>query len=565
MTNAIDAVGNGYSFGGNATTVIDGLCTYSVQGIVTELCIRAGMDPSMIDTSQLFGLQCRGFTVVNQYPCTSSLQALSNVFMFDPSNYDGVVHFVLRGADTVATITQDSYVITQTDTGADDPLQDQSERADSVQIPQTLNLNYFDVEGGLATSLQSSQRIGDPRATGSQDLQTAVILNADEAARVIKINHAVMVEDAKSQINFTVTDQYLALTVADCIFVPYDDKVYRCRITQIDMDDGQQALQMLQDRQSAVVSNIQGFPAAIPTPPPSVVVGPTLIQPIDIHIISDNDDSLGCYLAIGASVDSWKGALIEVSLDGGATYFNSFYNYIPSICGTLRTALGSHLAEYPDAVNTCSVVLLNPNDALEAASETQMLNGINLAIVGNEVVQFGNVDESGTPGTWTVGYWFRGRKGTTATAHAMGERFVVLDRNTLMFVPMQLAYVGRSLTVRATSLNGTPSDVTTVTFTYTGQSQVEYPVAYLQARRSGSDGVISWQGVGKLGSGASVAMGLHFAGYVLTLTDGSTTQTYSQTASTLTTSLAAFSGPITVTVVAVNNLTGNGPATAVTF
>lgn len=564
MINVKDIAGGG-SFGGNAVGAIDGLCTYTLSSIVMELAVRAGMDPRFIDVSQLAQIQCRGFTVVNQYACTAALQALSNIFLFDPSSYDGKVHFVLRGADAVDTITPDDFVIAQQNQGADDPFQNQSVRADSVQIPALLNLNYFDVTGGLATSLQSSQRVGDPRAVGSKDLQTPVILTADEAARVVKVQHQVMVEDGKSQLNFSVTDAFLHLTVADNVFVPWGGKTYRCRITQVDLNDGQQALQLLQDRQSAYVSRIQGIPAYVPTAPVNAVVGPTTIVPLDIHIISDSDDSLGCYLALGASVDTWQGALIEVSLDGGQSYFTSFNNTTAAVVGTLDTPLGIHPSDYPDTVNSCQLTLLNPADALESANQAQMQNGANLAIIGNEVVQFGNASETSTPGTWHVDYWFRGRKGTDAVAHAAGERFVLLQRAYIMNVPMQLSYVGRTLTVRATSFNGTASDITTVSFVYTGQSQVERAVAYLAAHRDGSNGVLSWQGVGKIGAGARVAMGLYFTGYRVTLTDGTLTQVFTTSDQGYTADLSAFTGSVTATVQQLNSLTGAGPGVQVTF
>lgn len=556
---------DGDSFGGNAVGKVAGLCTYTLSSIVMELAMRAGMDPRFVNVDQLSQLQCRGFTVINQYACTAALQALSNVFLFDPSSYDGKVNFVLRGADAVDMITPNQFVIAQQNQGADDPFQGQNTRADSVQVPARLNLNYFDVSGGLATSLQSSQRIGDPRAVGSNDMQTPVILTADEAARVVKIQHQVMVEDAKAQLNFSVTDAFLHLTVADNVFVPWAGKMYRCRITQVDINDGQQALQLLLDRQSAYVSKVQGIPPYVPTPPPSAVVGPTTIAPLDLHIISDSDDSLGCYLAVGATVDSWQGALIEVSLDGGESFFTSFNITTPTIMGTLDTALGDHPRDYPDRHNSCQVTLLNSKDELESASQAQMQNGTNLALIGNEMVQFGNATETSTPGTWQLDYWFRGRKGTDLVAHAPGERFVILQRAYIMNVPMQLSFVGRTLTVRATSFNGTDSDITTTSFVYTAQSQTERPVAYLAARRNGTDGLLSWQGVGKIGAGASVAMGLYFAGYRVTLTDGTTTQVFTTSDQNYTADLSGFVGSVTATVNVMNSMTGAGPGVQVIF
>jgi len=555
-------------FGGSAYGVIDDLCLWSLQNIVMELAIRAGMDPTMIDASELQSIKVRGFTVINQYPATNAIRALSDVFMFDPSNYDGVVHFTLRGKDTVATITTDDFVLDDPNSGFDNPVQNKGTRADSIQIPRQLNLNYFDVSGGLATSLQSSTRSSDPRATGSQDLQSPVIMNADEAKRVVTINHKVMIEDNKNQFNFKLSDKFLGLVPANNIFIPVGSKYVRARITQIEINDGHQSYQLLQDRQSAYnsASQLEGYPAYTPTEPPSAIVGPTIIQPIDSRIISDSDDSLGCYIALGISTQTWQGAIVELSVDGGANYIDNFTGYVAAVMGTIRDSFEAHPVDYPDQANAFSVELYNVDDELYSANQEQLQNRTNLCIVGDEIMQFGDAVQTTSGSVWDISYLLRGRKGTDAVAHAAGERFVMMDRSGLYFLPAELAYLGKTLTLRATSLNGTDTDITTTTFVYNGNSQVEYPVAYLSASRDGAgSGTISWQGVGKLGSGASVAMGIYFKEYLVTLTDGVTTQTYHTTDQSLTSDLSAFSGDVTATVSAVNTLTGEGPGVAVIF
>jgi hypothetical protein len=561
MTNAIDNP-NGGHFGGAADDVAAGMCNYSLASILMELAVRAGMDPRTVDASRLQGIGVRGFTVVNQYACSAAMQALSQIFLFDPSNYDGVVHFVPRGDDAVATITEDDLVLDDVTQGANDPTQ--NTRSDAITIPARLNLNYYDIAGGLATSLQISQRDGDPRATGSQDLSTTIILSADEAMRVVRINHQVMVEDQKNQFNLTLTDKFIGLVPAQNVFVQNNGKVRRARITQIDMYDGKQTYQMLQDRQSAYGSDAQGYPAYIPTPPPSAVIGQTLIEALDIHIISDRDDSLGCYIAVSGQTQSWQGALIELSIDGGANYIDSFTANSWTVMGHLVGTLGAGSPDVPDEGNSCEIYLPLQFASLNSASQAQMQSGANLCIIGNEMLQFGNAAETSTEGTWTIDYFFRGRKSTAPVAHSDGERFVLLTRNSLYYIPAELSYLGRSITLRATSLNGDDTDVVTTTFVYTGQSQVERPVAYLSAYRDTSDDAnISWQGIWKLGAGARVGAGVHWLGYQITLTDGSTTQVFNQLTDELVTSLAAFSGPVTITVVQLNGLTGAGPATSV--
>jgi hypothetical protein len=550
---------DGFSYGGAAIPRPNDLCTYSLQSMVYEICIRAGMDPRMVDVTALGGIQVRGFTITNLYAAYGAIQSLSSVFFFDPTNSDGAVRFIPRGANAIATITEDDMIVTSDDSL--DTIEDNSQRSDSIQIPRVLHLNYYDVDGGSATDQQNSERAGDWRATGEQSLQTAVILSADEAKRVVGINHKVMVEDQKSQLQFTLSDKWLSLVTADTVFVQYQGKTRRGRIVEVDTDDGQQAYKLLQDRQSAYISNVQGYPADEQTPPPDRIVGLTTIEPIDIHIIDDHDDYFGCYIAVAGSVDAWIGAQVDVSLDGGATFIDSMTLTREATIGKIVGSMTDHPIDIPDQENSIIVQFALDGDELEQISQAGLLNKGNLAIIGNEVIQFKNVSQD-TSGDWHLSYFLRGRKGTESVAHSTGERFILLDRNTLNFIPAQLIYRNRPVTLRATSLNGDATDVTTITFTYTGQSQVEYAPKYLQAHRVGTDLVASWQGIGKLGAGVSVAYGLYFVGFRVSITDGTNTSTV-DLGNVLTTTfdVSGFSSPITLSVLQLNSLIGEGPAT----
>ena len=255
-------------------------------------------------------------------------------------------------------------------------------------------------------------------------------------------------------------------------------------------------------------------------------------------------------------------ASVELSLDGGANNITSESTRVGSIMGTLVTALGDHPAAFPDVVNACQVEITTPNAALVNTDLAGMMNRRNRAIIGDELVNFADTDEV-TPGTWELSHWLRGRKGTDTAAHAPGERFVMLD--TTMFIPAELAWLGRTLTFRATTFGRPADEATMASVVFTGQSQVERRPAYLQARRDGTDVVASWQGVGRLGGGANVAMGVQFAGFQVTLTDGSTTETHNTLTGEFTGSLASFVGPVTVRVQQRNQLTGLGPYIEVTI
>lgn len=562
MLPAYHNLPDGSGFGGNAYgRGIAGLCTWPLEAIVAEICVRAGMDPRTFDVSQLYGIECRGFAITNIYAAYGALQSLSQIFLFDPSNYDGKVHFVTRGNDVALTITQDMFVLDDAQTN--DGVEDQSKSSDPIQIPRVLNLNYYDIAGGLATDMQTSERSGDRRAVGSQSLQTAVVMDADEAKWVVGINHKIMIEDQKAEVKFSLSDTQLSLAVADCIFLEYEGSVDRYRIAQADINDGKQDYILLHDRQSAYISSAQGFPAAPQTPPPNRLVGTTLLEVMDIHILADRDDFLGAYVAVAGRVNAWYGATVELSIDGGANYIDSFVAQTQAIIGETATAISDHPFAYPDTINTLRVVIELPDTDLLDATFPQLLNKTNMAIVGDEVFQFGDVDEP-TPGTFDLSYLLRGRNQSQTVAHAVGERFVLLDRTALYYIPAELMYRNRTLTLRATSLGASATDdPTIVTFTFVGESQIERAPGYLSARRTATDVVIAWQGIGKLGAGVNVAMGVSFVNYHVVITDGTLTHTFDTTNQFYTDALSGFSGPLTITVSARNSLTGLGPATTV--
>ena len=550
MYMTLQALYHGEAF--TPPSCIEGSIT--LDQVVTDICDRAGLPASLIDVSELAGIPVRGFTGTNQYPALSALRALSEVFFFDPAPVDGKVKFIRRGHNTVATITEDDFL-------DDEEEIEQSTRKDSISIPRVVHLNYHDIAGGMATDKQSSERPPSPRAVGELSTQSAVIMSADEAARVVAINHKVMADNQRGELKFQLAENFIGLIPTDTVILQWQGRSVRARIDELKIDDGSQEYLARYDRQSAYVSNVEGIPAAPQTPPPSNVVGPTLIEPLDIHILQDADDAVGLsyYVAVSGLFDAWQGAQVELSFDGGVNYIDSADTRTAAIMGTLLTELPDHPAETPDETNTVQVRITTPSAELEEVTLEDLLSDdTNLCIIGDELVQFAGVDEI-AEGDWELSVMLRGRKGTASVAHAIGERFVLLDRGSLALIPAGLTDIGRTFTFRATSFGTTVDSGTVVSMIYAGRSQIEREAAYLAAHRDGSSAVVSWQGVGRLGAGITTAHGARFAGYRVTFDDGVTEETVDTDAETLTHDVSGFGSPITISVAQLNDLTGAGP------
>lgn len=518
-------------------------CFYPLGDVVSELCIRAGIEESQIDISELDGV-VYGMQITNEQEAFEWLLALSEAFLFDPTSYDGILHFKHRGGDSVKTIDPDDII--------GDGL-DEKVRKSPQTIPQVVNLNYYDVGGGVDTDKQTSDRSIDTRGENQENITTDIVMTADFAAQLVVKKHKIIIEEQKGDFKITLPDSYLELVTAD--IVQFNSE--RFRIQEVKIDDGTLDVSLIYDRKSAYTSNVLGIPPRPLPDPISTVPGETLIEIIDTHILASGDDSqLGFYVAISGQKPAWSGATVEFSEDGGSTWVDSQQASTPAIMGELVSTLGEHSAYIPDQHHTVQVEIKTPNLGLESATLTQMMNRANRALIGDEIINFGNVTEV-SPGVWELSYLLRGRLGTDPVSHAIGERFVMLDRSFIEYYPTEKYNLNQQLTLRATSFNS--STQTTTTETFVGNSQKERKVGYLRARRiDGGQVVIEWIGTGRKGGKTAVEHGDYFTGYRIDV-GGTLTDTTNQS---LTTSISG--SPTTIKVYQLNSITGQGPAVEIT-
>lgn len=514
---------------------------WSVSSIILDIATRAGVPAERLNVDRIEG-GVDGFVTTNKQSAAAAIEQLAGIFLFDPANYDGVLHFVPRGGSVVRAITRDECV--------DDRNEEvETSRKDPISVPRVINLEYYDTDGGLTKDKQTSDRSQDGRSVSDSVTETTVIMRADDAARSVVISHKIAIEEQRGEISFSLADTHLDLTVGDV--VTYDGA--RLRITDIEIDDGVQHYTTVYDRLAAYESAIEGLPIDVPSVPPSLIVDESRIEIIDTHILESADDSLSYYVAVSSVGTNWAGAVVEISKDGGANWIDDSGTNANSVMGELSSPLPVGPVPYPDRVNTVTVTLLRDDMSLTPATMTEMMNRANLAIIGDELVNFSEVGQVG-PSEWVIGGFLRGRKGTSVAAHPAGTRFVLLNLGILDVVEAEPFELNRPLTFRITSVGSeTPSQTTTLV--YQGNSQRERMPAYLKTRRDGGNIVVSWQGVGRTGGGASVGMGSYFAGYRVSL--GSTVIDTPQREVTIPYT------PGTLSVAQLNTITGPGPAATV--
>ena len=143
---------------------------------------------------------------------------------------------------------------------------------------------------------------------------------------------------------------------------------------------------------------------------------------------SGSGDTVGLYAAVSSSGAGWKGAALYVDQGDGALYALGTSGRQRATMGTATQVLRSGPVGMVDRSGSVTVQLLGADMALVSASMRQLAQGANLALLGEELIQFGQATALGG-GVWRLEQLLRGCGGTEGAigGHRVGESFVLID------------------------------------------------------------------------------------------------------------------------------------------
>jgi hypothetical protein len=104
------------------------------------------------------------------------------------------------------------------------------------------------------------------------------------------------------------------------------------------------------------------------------------------------------------------------------------------------------------------VELVNGEHWLQSCDDDLLAAGENSAMLGSELIQFGEAVPVG-PGRFRLSRLLRGRRGTewAMTEHAVGERFVLIDPQSLQRIDISSGQAGATVSATPRGLSDTPA------------------------------------------------------------------------------------------------------------
>ena len=506
-------------------------------------------EPTRYDTS-LLTTPVQGFTIDSVGAAKSAIQTLQQAYFFDIVDSNGVYKFIPinHPRDVINLRIEDLAA----HTGEQKPVDYEIIEADPASLPSKVTVKYIDPDLNYDVNQQDSNlEVKGHYNPNPVLLDFNLILTASEAATIAD-RALILAWIAKYTYKFKLPPAYLDLEPADLIANVFDDRNLPIRLTRLRL-----GANLIVDAEGTahevffwnlvrqletggvtlgvadynVILEVSGTPTAVadnegniytegtdysvtsegniqviesgniapgtelvvsttkPPEPDPISTGSTAVPTdtellvLDIPLISNDDPDYTIYLTGDGEV-SWNGATVYLSDDNNRyTYTAELSTY--GIFGTAITSL--------DRDGVLTVQVNRPE--LESITDSDIVNGYNLALVGNKIVQFKTAELTDV-NTYRLSQITTGLRGTeTQLDPVAGDRFVLLTGNNayLNSISLSALDIGEVRYFKAVSPGQTLDEVDALQITYQGIAQRPYaPVNLAATKNLRGDITITW-------------------------------------------------------------------------
>jgi hypothetical protein len=451
-----------------------------VAAAVEQIAARVGIDGARIDTRDL-QMVLDGFVVHQRVSARAAISQLMQGFFFTILERDGKLVAERRDQRAPVVIPEGDLV---PQTAGDRQVPWVMTREEDIALPQRVEVQYLDRLQRFETQVESAMRHVGAARDGVQ-VPLGIVLSQTHA-RLVAEQVLAQRWSERSRVSLHLPMRYAALEPGDRLQLGG----MTLRIEQV--QTGRPGVVRITAARTEAevwdgyVAPGDGAGSEFVLPP-----SPTRCEILDIPALpGDTQEQYNLRVAACGTGEGWRGAsLLRIGEDGNETILTQFDR--AAVMGQCLQVLGAGPAQVLDEVNTLEVALLG-DGTLASTSLVAMLGGANVAVVGEELVQFMQATALGD-GVYRLSRLLRGRLGTERhiASHVAGERFVLLDA-AIATVPMSAAQVGQPWALRAVAVGESFGGGTVLSHTLAGESLRPYAPVHLAAVRSGGDIVLRW-------------------------------------------------------------------------
>ncbi|MBU6167357.1 MAG: hypothetical protein KGQ52_14690 [Alphaproteobacteria bacterium] len=317
-------------------------------------------------------------------------------------------------------------------------------RAGSSGLPDAVELAYYDDSRDFQPGLQRARL----RAGVRVDNDVLPLALSPALARQLALTRLLRQQAGRRQRSLRLPWRFLGLAPGDVIALPDGD----WQVTETRFEAFVLHVELVQRAGSAAMAAASDGGRALAQQ--ALPAGPTRLLALDVPPLpGELPDGPRLWLAGAGAAPGWRGADVELSLDGGASFVAAGRLPGAAVLGSALTVLGPADPAGWDRHGVVEVELLAEAMWLEGRSENSVLAGANLALLGAEIIQFTTATALGNR-RFALSGLLRGRRGSewAVAGHAVGEDFVLLDPDALLALPLPLERLGEPILLRPVGL-----------------------------------------------------------------------------------------------------------------
>jgi Putative phage tail protein len=299
-------------------------------------------------------------------------------------------------------------------------------RLASAPAPSALAIRHYDPARDYQIGLQRVWRKRDGRADEVIELPASL---SASAALLLAENRIAVAQTERSGADITLPWRYLDLRPGQLVALPGDARTFRLGAVSLQAMVVNAGLTLHHQPELAALASGSGRSVSAA----DLIHGATRLLLIDLPNLQTGVATAPQLFAAAAGVlPGWRRAQLLISVDDGASWNEVGETAAPAVLGKVATALPAGQPYITDHAAQLTVDLGHSGMMLAATDIDGLISGRNLALVGQELIQFLNVDMLSATTARLTGL-VRGRRGTewAMPVHGANEDFVLIDAETL--------------------------------------------------------------------------------------------------------------------------------------
>ncbi len=366
-------------------------------------------------------------------------------------------------------------------------------RQSTFTKPSHLFVNYTClVEGynNLACKKHTRiSRLGQAKKFNPQEIELPLVITDEEASKFADEMHTKL-WIMPILLKFNLPPKYMYLDGGDMIKLIKNDEEYILSLNSTAIGwDGTIICEGLLKR----LENLPFLWQLPYIPPRGTPIVPTVFEILDLPMLDISDNVPCIYLSVVGDTRWSEGGLYIQDATNRDYMFLCKFSKLGGQ-GTATSSLGAWANENIDD-NAHNIVVSCNLDLQDAPGDTIYESSINLALLGNEIIQFRTVEQI-NPGIWKLSHLLRGRRGTewAMNMHQIGDQFILLDDSYITKVPLSDSLIGQQLNFKAIYTHESLENVTPFPLTFEAVNLKSYHPTNRHAFKLTVTGwVISWQ------------------------------------------------------------------------